>query len=211
MELPAGYGYYVRPGDEWGLIVDVMNMDPMMDRQFEFEYTFEWVSSAEPVRPLWLDVDQCEDSEVEIPHGVYTDLHYNWNSTLTGRIVGIGGHVHDRGISIAAVNSTTGQVICVSRAGYVAGSTSAPAGPGTGADTLHPANWVTQTETWNPEVSLASYQGHISGMEVCRPFTQISDPWWRRGDLIQMHTQYYMGEAGHAGHEAWGSWSPTST
>ena len=70
--------------DEWGLIVDVMNMDPMMDRQFEFEYTFEWVSSAEPVRPLWLDVDQCEDSEVEIPHGVYTDLHYNWNSTLTG-------------------------------------------------------------------------------------------------------------------------------
>ena len=180
-----------------------MNMD-MIDRQFEFKYTFEWVTSAEPVRPVWFDVDQCEDSEVEIPHGEYTDLHYEWNSTLNGRIVGIGGHVHDRGISIAAENATTGQVICTSRAGYVAGGAGEPAGPGTGADALHPADWVHQTETWNPEVSLSSYQGHISGMEVCQPFTAVSDPWWRRGDLIRVHAAYNMADAGHAGHEAMG-------
>lgn len=203
MGVPDGYGYYVGAGDEWGLIVDVMNM-AMVDRQFEFEYTFEWVASAEPVRPVWLDVDQCEDSEVEVPHGQYTDLHYNWNSTLNGRIVAIGGHVHDYGISIAARNARTGELICTSRAGYAPGSTVTPAGPGTGADALHPADWVTQTESWNPEVSLASYQGHISGMEVCRPFTRISNPWWRRGDVVEVHAQYNMREATHEGHEAMG-------
>lgn len=188
MTVPDGYGYYVGRGDEWGLIVDVMNM-AMEDRQYEFEYTFEWVKSAEHVTPVWLDVDQCEDSEWATPDG-YSDTHYEWNSTLDGRIVAIGGHVHDQGISIALENATTGETVCTSVAGYAAGGVGEPAGPGTGADDLHPADWITQTESWNPEVTLEAFQGHISGMTTCQPFTRIRDPWWRRGDLLRMHTVY---------------------
>jgi hypothetical protein len=188
MELPDGYGYYVGAGDEWGLIVDVMNMTTQ-DRRYEFEYTFEWVPSAEPVRPVWLDIDQCEDSEVSTSAG-YSDIHYNWNSTLDGRIVAIGGHIHDQGIAISAENATSGETICTSTAGYAPGGVGIPAGPGTGADALHPAYWFEMTSSDHPDVSLESYQGHISGHVVCQPNTRIRNPWWRAGDKIRVHTQY---------------------
>ncbi len=195
MEVPAGYGYYVGAGDEWGLIVDVMNM-AMMDRQYEFKYTFEWVQAAEPVTPVWLDIDQCSDSEVDTTTG-YSDLEYTWRSTLNGRIVAIGGHLHDQGIAISVENATTGETICTSRAGYAAGGVGEPAGPGTGADAMHPADWVTMTESWNPELSLDSFQGHISGHQTCQPFTRIRKPWYWWGDEIRVHATYNHDTAGH--------------
>jgi hypothetical protein len=187
MEVPAGYGYYVGAGDEWGLIVDVMNMMGMA-RNYEFKYTFEWVSAAERVTPVWLDIDQCGDSEVDTSAG-YSDIHYNWNSTLNGRIVAIGGHVHDQGIGQTVRNATTGELICDSRAGYAAGGVGEPAGPGPG-DTMHPATWDTITSVPNPELNLASFNGHIAAMRTCQPFTRIRDPWWRSGDRIEVHTTY---------------------
>lgn len=193
MEVPAGYGYYVGAGDEWGLIVDVMNMMNMA-RDYEFEYTFEWVSAAEPVRPVWLDIDQCGDSEVDTAAG-YSDIHYNWNSTLNGRIVAIGGHLHDQGISITARNATTGAMICDSRAGYAAGGVGEPAGPGTGADAMHPASWDTVTSVANPELNLASFNGHIAAHRTCQP--NISDPWWRAGDRVEVHATYNHDAATH--------------
>jgi hypothetical protein len=195
MDVPDGYGYYVGAGDNWGLIIDVMNM-AMQDRQYEFEYTFEWVKSADHVRPVWLDIDQCEDSEVDTQAG-YSDIHYDWRSTLNGRIVEIGGHLHDQGIAISAENATTGETICTSRAAYAAGGVGRPAGPGTGADDLHPAEPVTQTESWNPELALESFQGHISGHETCQPYTRIRNPWWRRGDLVRVHATYNHDAATH--------------
>lgn len=195
MHVPAGYGYYVGSGDEWGLIVDVMNM-AMVDRQFEFKYTFEWVQAAEPVRPVWLDIDQCGDSEVDTAAG-YSDIEYNWDSTLNGRIVSIGGHLHDQGIAISAENATTGETICTSRAGYAPGGVGTPAGPGTGADDMHPADWVDMTESWNPELDLASFQGHISGHVTCEPYTRIRNPWWRSGDTVRVHATYNHDAPGH--------------
>lgn len=195
MEVPPGYGYYVGQGDEWGLIVDVMNMMPQA-RNYEFEYTFEWVSAAERVRPVWLDIDQCEDSEVDTSAG-YSDIHYNWNSTLNGRIVAIGGHLHDQGIAITARNATTGEMICDSRAGYAAGGVGEPAGPGTGSGPMHPATWDTITSSPNPELNLASFNGHIAAHRTCQPFTRIRNPWWRSGDRIEMHATYNHDAATH--------------
>jgi hypothetical protein len=188
MEVPSGYGYPIDPGDEWGLIVDVMNMAPQ-DRQYDFVYTFEWVEAAEPVTPVWLDIDQCSDSEVDIPAG-YSDTHYDWRSTLNGEVVAIGGHLHDQGIAISAENATTGETICTSRAGYEPGGVGTPAGPGPGTDDMHPADWFDVTSSLHPDLPLSSWQGHISGHEVCQPFTRINNPWWRRGDLIRVHATY---------------------
>lgn len=188
MRLPSGYGYYIGSGDEWGVIVDLMNM-ASVDRQYDLVYSFEWVDAAEAVTPVWLDIDQCSDSEVDTPAG-YSDIGYEWRSTLNGNIVAIGGHVHDQGIAISAENATTGEPICVSRAAYEPGGVGIPAGPGSGADAMHPADWDLITTSLHPTLDLSTWQGHISGMSICQPFTHISNPWWRLGDRIRMHTTY---------------------
>jgi hypothetical protein len=45
-------------------------------------------------------------------------VHWTWPSTITGRIVGTGGHVHTGGVKTVATDQTTGQRICTSWAGY---------------------------------------------------------------------------------------------
>lgn len=65
------------------------------------------LSPREDLLPVWLDIDNCNDSQLPTVGG-YEDIHWQWTSNLTGTIVGIGGHLHDGGISIAAVNGTTG-------------------------------------------------------------------------------------------------------
>jgi hypothetical protein len=114
-----------------------------------------------------LDIDQCNDSEVSTPAG-YSDTHWDWRSDRSGYVVSIGGHVHDYGISTAWHNMSRGQNVYTSIAGYAAfledGTTPnpwVPAGPGSGADVAHPANY--NTVTYDP-LGLENYMGHISDM-----------------------------------------------
>lgn len=119
IEFPAGYGYRVNWWDQWNLIYDLMNMTPQ-EKTVYVEMTFTHQSGSgglEPVRPVWLDVDQCGDSEYSIPAGP-SDTHWDWNVNVPGRIVAIGGHVHDEGVRIEATNESTGQSICDSVAAY---------------------------------------------------------------------------------------------
>jgi hypothetical protein len=194
MDLPPGYGYRVNSGDEWGLIFHLMNMAPEA-RDVELEYTFTWVSSGvQPVKPIWFDIDQCGDSEVDLPAG-YSDVHWDWNSRLQGTIVAIGGHVHDYGLSIALVNASTGENICTSVAGYAPESPYAPVGPGTGADAAHPVS--TNVVTSDP-LGLHMFHGHISDMTTCEPFSYVRGPrWWGiiPGHKLALHTQYYRPDA----------------
>ena len=177
--------------DDWGLIVDLMNMMPE-PRDMAFEYTFTWVrGGVKPVTAVWLDVDNCGDSEVDVPMG-YSDTEWDWQSTVSGRVIGIGGHVHDNGISVAAENVTRGRRICTSRAGYEDGSMFAPAGPGSGADRVHPRDWWPMTRSDHPEASLDGYNGHIAGATGCRPNSRLGV-----GDTIRLHAQYNVGEMAH--------------
>jgi len=43
---------------------------------------------------------------------------WRWTSTLTGRVILAGGHVHDGGIKIVLANETSGRHLCTSYAGY---------------------------------------------------------------------------------------------
>jgi hypothetical protein len=192
MQVPAGYGYYLGAGDELGLIFHLMNMTPQ-PRNVSFEYTFTWVSSAEHVKPIWFDIDQCNDSEVDMAAG-YNDVHWSWNSRLQGTIVAIGGHVHDYGIDISLVNDRTGEVICDSVAGYAAGSPYAPVGPGAGTA----AHAVSANVVGSDPLGLANYAGHISDMTICQPFSYVRGPrWWGLipGDRLTLHTQYFRPNA----------------
>lgn len=121
IDFPSGYGYRVGLLDQWNLIYDLMNME-MEAQTVYIEMTFDYVSGAgglEALKPVWLDIDQCGDSEYAIPAGT-SDSHWNWNVNVPGRIVAIGGHVHSEGhgIRTEAVNQSTGQSICNSVATY---------------------------------------------------------------------------------------------
>jgi hypothetical protein len=119
--IPQGYGYRVQSGDRWGSLTHLMNMGHEMQRlAIDVEFYFVRApAEIESVRPMWLDIDNCRDSEYMIPAGK-SDTHWDFEVTpeLEGGIVAIGGHVHNDGIRIELTNETRGESICNSVAGY---------------------------------------------------------------------------------------------
>jgi hypothetical protein len=116
---PDGFGMPVGRS-VWGGAVELMNMSTEL-RLVYIQLTSRWVPLStpdiKPVTSVWLDIDSCGDSSVDIPAGV-TDIPWDWKSNMTGRVIGAGGHVHDGGKWLSLVNSTTGEHVCTSVAGY---------------------------------------------------------------------------------------------
>jgi Stress up-regulated Nod 19 len=112
--FPAGYGYRVRYYDSWNLLVDLMNhasTSKTVYVQVTFTIRPSWESVAR-LRPVWLDIDQCGDSEYSIPAG-YSDTHRDWKVNVPGKVVAMLGHVHGHGIAVEATNeSQGGKSIC---------------------------------------------------------------------------------------------------
>jgi hypothetical protein len=117
--FPEGYGYRVGNGT-WGLLWELASMATVPETAF-IEVTFEYVPGStagmKDVEPVWMDIDQCGDSEVSIPAGP-SSQNWTWTVNRPGDIVGIAGHVHDHGVNLEARNDTTGELICDSVAGY---------------------------------------------------------------------------------------------
>jgi Stress up-regulated Nod 19 len=114
--FPAGYGYRVRYYDSWNLLVDLMNHSTSSKTvyvQVTFTYRPSW-ESVQRLRPVWLDVDQCGDSEYSIPAG-YSDTHWDWHVNVPGKVVAMIGHLHGHGVYVEATNeSEGGKSICKS-------------------------------------------------------------------------------------------------
>ncbi|MGH3912443.1 MAG: hypothetical protein ACRDTC_03375 [Pseudonocardiaceae bacterium] len=121
--LPAGYGYHLG-AKPLGAVAELMNMSAQPQRVY-VTMTISWVDAAnaqlKELTPLWLDIDNCGDSQYTIPAGP-SHTTSTWTSTLTGDIVAAGGHVHDQGVSITLSNTTRNETICESVAGYATGS-----------------------------------------------------------------------------------------
>jgi hypothetical protein len=118
IEFPAGYGYRVRWYDAWHMLAELMNHTTSAKTVYvKVTYTYRpsW-ESVKRVRPVWLDIDRCGDSEYSIPAG-YSDRHWNWNVNVPGKVVAAIGHVHGHGIAVEATNESRGGVsICRSDA-----------------------------------------------------------------------------------------------
>ena len=109
ISFPAGYGYRVRWYDSWNLLVDLMNHSTTAKTvyvQLKVTYRPSW-ESVKPLKPVWLDIDQCGDSEYSIPAG-YSDTHWNWTVNVPGKVVAMLGHVHGYGIAVQATNESMG-------------------------------------------------------------------------------------------------------
>jgi hypothetical protein len=117
--LPAGYGYHIGPSSSWTLVWELMTMSPATETAY-LEMTYSYVPDSTRLtdtEPLWLDIDQCGDSEFSVPAGNSTQTS-TWTVNRPGKIVELHGHLHDYGVQIAIRNDTTGQPICTSTASY---------------------------------------------------------------------------------------------
>jgi hypothetical protein len=114
ISLPPGYGYRVRWYDSWNMLVDLMNhstTDKTVYVQVTYTTRPSW-DSVNSVKPVWLDIDQCGDSEYSIPAG-FSDTHRDWKVNVPGKVVAALGHVHGHGVAVEATNeSRGGQSIC---------------------------------------------------------------------------------------------------
>jgi hypothetical protein len=71
------------------------------------------------VRPVWFDIDNCSDSEFDVPaeEGGYRPT-WDYTMPVGGRFVTLGGHLHDGGRRLELDNLTRGETVYVSRAKY---------------------------------------------------------------------------------------------
>ena len=83
--------------------------------QVTYTYRPSW-ENVQRVRPVWLDIDQCGDSEYSIPSGP-SDTHRDWAVNVPGKVVAMLGHVHGHGVFVEATNESRGGAsICKSEA-----------------------------------------------------------------------------------------------
>ncbi|MCA1843383.1 MAG: hypothetical protein LC792_09395 [Actinobacteria bacterium] len=113
--MPDGYGYHLGQEPVNG-VFHIMNHSDETKTVF-VSFKVNWLPGStpgvRPVTPVWLDVNNCRTSEYAVPAGP-SSTHWTWPSTITGRIVSTGGHVHTGGVRTTLSNQTTGQRICTS-------------------------------------------------------------------------------------------------
>lgn len=117
--LPPGFGYHLGQGPLVAAF-DIMNHDDALKTVYltaTVSYLPDSTPGIKPVTPVWLDVNNCSTSEYQVPAGPSNRV-WRWTSTITGRVLAAGGHVHDGGIKMVLSNESTNQHICTSRAGY---------------------------------------------------------------------------------------------
>jgi hypothetical protein len=117
--LPQGFGYHYG-ADRVAGAVDIMNHSTEPQVVFvrtQVNWEPDSTPNMQPVRPVWLDENNCGDSAYPVTAGP-SDKVWRWTSTITGRVLLAAGHVHNGGVKIAFANETTGAHLCTSYAGY---------------------------------------------------------------------------------------------
>jgi len=116
--FPKDYGLWI-DNTPWSGIFEIMNHRDVPQTVY-FQLHVRYLSGSETLKrltPVWLDVDNCEDSQYAIKAGT-TEQAWDWTSSITGRVITTVGHVHDTGVAITLSNGSTGENMCRSVAGY---------------------------------------------------------------------------------------------
>jgi hypothetical protein len=92
----------VYTADRFGLIADLMNMNPSSKQVWMTMY-YDYVEGAgsewADVKPVWFDVAQCGTSEVGggSAGSSFQISSLPWSANFEGEILSVGGHIHDGG------------------------------------------------------------------------------------------------------------------
>jgi hypothetical protein len=112
----GGYGYKVNTGDQFHLLVDLMN-ENVARTPVKLKLTYEYTTAAvKNVKPLWMDANGCAVSEVPARTGKYQISTNTWTSDVTGTLLAAAGHLHDGGTNMTVERN--GSVICNSEMKY---------------------------------------------------------------------------------------------
>jgi hypothetical protein len=120
-EPNAKVGYPVYSSDRFGLITDLMNMNPGAKTVYlsmYYDYVDGHPAGYSEVKPVWFDVAQCGTSEVG---GGSANTKFDikattWTANFDGEIIQAGGHLHDGGSVVDLL--VDGKVVCKSEATY---------------------------------------------------------------------------------------------
>ncbi|HEX5851958.1 MAG TPA: hypothetical protein VFY36_02580 [Solirubrobacteraceae bacterium] len=117
------YGYKVNSSETWNMVFDLMNW-ATTSKTVKIRITWKYATGSDhtsraSLRPVWLDANQCSlNSYISVPIGL-SDTHYDWTSTLNGKLIAAAGHIHDHGVNIELSNKSAGEsLLCNSVAGY---------------------------------------------------------------------------------------------
>jgi len=120
-ESNAKVGYPVYPADRFGLIADLMNMNPSSKQVYMtmyYDYVEDHPAGFGEVKPVWFDVAQCGTSEIGggTAGSKFTISALPWTANFDGEVLSIGGHIHDGGTHLDV--TANGKVACTSTAYY---------------------------------------------------------------------------------------------
>jgi hypothetical protein len=129
IDLWGPYTYLVGAGDQWGAIYHVMNETPAGTpaKTVYIQYTLSYqpganATNSRPVMPLFQDVTGCGGSTYDVPgDGGPGSVHLNrrdWMAPRDGMAIFAGGHLHEGGIDIRLLDSTTDHQLCKGVATY---------------------------------------------------------------------------------------------
>jgi hypothetical protein len=113
--------YPVFPSERFGVIVDLMNMNPSSKQVWltmYYDYVDGHPKGYGEIKPVWLDAFQCATSELGggSAGSKFEISSTPWVANFEGEIKGIGAHIHDGGTGLdIKVNKET---ICQSKPTY---------------------------------------------------------------------------------------------
>ncbi len=120
IRLPGQLGYRVEPGDSILFAAGFFNPT---DEPFEAVYLrlrvvyadAEHDARHESVLPLYLDAVGPRMTTFDVPPGG-TRQSWDWQPAIAGRILALGGHLHESGVSVELEDVATGELLFVGNA-----------------------------------------------------------------------------------------------
>ncbi len=134
--MPEGFGYYwdYQPPPQapyykpvWAMNTHLMWMhkgySPDIYIRLNLGFTPDPVGdSLIDIVPVWFDIDNCGDSEWDVPGPKQPGKNYKatWEYTMPqgGQFIAMGGHLHDGGRQLGLFNVTRNEEVFTSKATY---------------------------------------------------------------------------------------------
>jgi plastocyanin len=114
ISIPSGYGYPNRAADRWGMTYMLMNHRKVTESVY-VQYTVHYVTgeSLTPVKPVWLDVRNCESDPIfNVPghRPLFSKYarHSDYTMPESGLLVAGGAHLHGGGLKATLTDESCG-------------------------------------------------------------------------------------------------------
>jgi hypothetical protein len=114
IRLPGQLGYRVEPTDSFRVVASLFNPgdEPLHAHvRMKLEYADAWLDAVHSeVLPFYLDAGGEGPSGFDVPPGGARQS-WEWSPAVSGRIIGLGGHLHEHAVALILEDVTEGKVM----------------------------------------------------------------------------------------------------